>query len=183
MSLLEARDCRHDDDRRDSLRTNVNIGVTTINLPDVALTVRKELLDSGKELTPENYEARFWDVLDERLELCHEVQRIRAQRLSQTKAEVAPILWVDGALARLDPEDTLDKLVHHGYATSSIGYVGLYECVKVVTGESQSQPNGNKFGKRVMQHLNDMCNKWKADEDIAYSVYGTPMWIQWGLAA
>jgi ribonucleoside-triphosphate reductase len=117
----------------------------------------------------------FWELMDERTELCHTVQKIRAERLSNTKAEVAPILWCDGALARLKPEDTLDPLIHNGYCTSSLGYAGLYECVKVMTGESHTQPNGKKFGLRVMQFLNDQCNKWKEEENIDYSVYGSPI--------
>lgn len=139
-----------------------NIGVSTINLVDVALS-------SGGDFD------KFWKLMDERTELCHEAQKIRAKRLSKTKAEVAPILWCDGALARLDPDETLEKLIHGGYCTSSLGYAGLYECVKYMTGESHTQPNGKKFGIKVMQFLNDQCSKWKADEDIDYSLYGAPI--------
>lgn len=132
-------------------------------------------LDNEEELTQENMEKYFWSLMDERTELCHEAQKIRAERLSKTKAEVAPILWCDGALARLNEDDTLNKLIHGGYCTSSLGYAALYECVKVITGESHTQPNGKEFGLKVMQYLNDKCNKWKAEEDIDYSVYGTPI--------
>lgn len=116
----------------------------------------------------------FYEILDKYLEECHEVQRIRAERLSKTKAKVAPILWCHGALARLDPEETLYDLVHHGYMTSSLGYVGIYETTKVMTGESHTSPKGMQFAKELMQHLNDMCNKWKEAEDIDYSPYGAP---------
>ena len=139
-----------------------NIGVSTINLADVALSANG------------NFD-KFWQLMDERTELCHTAQKIRAERLSNTKAEVAPILWCDGALARLNPDETLDKLIHGGYCTSSLGYAGLYECVKVMTGESHTQPNGKKFGLEVMQYLNDQCAKWKAEEDIDYSLYGSPI--------
>lgn len=140
-----------------------NIGVCTINLPDVALTCqRNSCLD-------------FWEELDSRLELCHTVQRIRANRLSNTKAEVAPILWCDGAFARLQPQETLDKLIHGGFCTSSIGYAGLYGCVKVMTGHSHTEPEGKVFGLQVMQHLNDKCNQWKLEENIDYSLYGSPI--------
>ena len=139
-----------------------NIGVTTINLVDVALSAQGDI-------------DKFWKLLDERTELCHKAQRIRAERLSKTKAEVAPVLWCDGALARLDPEETLEPLIHNGYCTSSLGYAGLYECVKVMTGESHTQENGKKFGLEVMQFLNDQCAKWKKAEDIDYSLYGSPI--------
>lgn len=139
-----------------------NIGVSTINLADVALSANGD-------------EELFWKLMDERTELCHKAQRIRAERLSRTKAEVAPILWCDGALARLNPEDTLEPLIHNGYCTSSLGYAGLYECVKVMTGESHTQPRGKEFGLKVMQYLNDQCTKWREAENIDYSLYGTPI--------
>ena len=120
-------------------------------------------------------ESYFWTYLEYYTELCHKAQQIRAKRLSQTKAEVAPILWCDGALARLEPHETLDKLIHNNYCTSSLGYAGLYECVKVITGESHTSPRGKEFGLRVMQFLNDQCAKWKEEENIGYSVYGTPI--------
>ena len=139
-----------------------NIGVSTINLADVVLSANGD-------------EELFWKLMDERTELCHKAQRIRAERLSRTKAEVAPILWCDGALARLNPEDTLEPLIHNGYCTSSLGYAGLYECVKVMTGESHTQPRGKEFGLKIMQYLNDQCAKWKEAENIDYSLYGTPI--------
>ena len=157
-----------------------NIGVSTINLADVALSAEKELLDKhityvDNEQWQRLKEEVFWKLMEERTELCHKAQRIRAERLSRTKAEVAPILWCDGALARLNPEDTLEPLIHNGYCTSSLGYAGLYECVKVMTGESHTQPKGKEFGLRVMQYLNDQCAKWKKAENIDYSLYGSPI--------
>ena len=120
-------------------------------------------------------EKYFWPLMEKRTELCHTAQRIRAERLSKTKAEVAPILWCDGALARLDPDETLDKLVHGGFCTSSLGYAGLYEAVKTITGKSHTEQGGYEFGIAIMEFLNNQCNKWKAAEDIDYSVYGTPI--------
>lgn len=157
-----------------------NIGVSTVNLADAALSAEKELIDNNvtfvnNEQWQEEKEKIFWHLLEERTELCHKAQRIRAERLSKTKAEVAPILWCDGALARLNPEETLEPLIHNGYCTSSLGYAGLYECVKSITGESHTHPRGKEFGLKVMQFLNDQCAKWKAEEDIDYSVYGTPI--------
>lgn len=140
-----------------------NQGVVTISLPDVALSSNKDL-------------ETFWRILDERLELCHKALQLRHERLSHVKAKNAPILWQHGALARLDKDDTIHELLHHGYSTISLGYAGLYECVKYMTGLSHiHDEDGFKFGKAVMQRLNDACNKWKAEEDIDYSVYGTPI--------
>ena len=140
-----------------------NQGVVTISLPDVALSSNKDL-------------ETFWNILDERLELCHKALQLRHERLSHVKAKKAPILWQHGALARLDKDDTIHELLHHGYSTISLGYAGLYECVKYMTGLSHiHDEEGFKFGKAVMQRLNDACNKWKAEEDIDYSVYGTPI--------
>jgi ribonucleoside-triphosphate reductase (formate) len=152
-----------------------NCGVTTINLVDAALSAKKICEDEGLDITQENLEKYFWPLMEDRTELCHKVQQIRAERISKTKAEVAPILWCDGAFARLDKDDTLDKLVHNGYATSSIGFAGLYECVKVITGESHTQKVGKEFGLRVMRFLNAQCDKWKAEENIDYSIYGSPI--------
>lgn len=140
-----------------------NQGVVTISLPDVALSSNKDM-------------ETFWNILDERLELCHKALQLRHERLSHVKAKNAPILWQHGALARLDKDDTIHELLHHGYSTISLGYAGLYECVKYMTGLSHiHDEEGFKFGKAVMQRLNDACNKWKAEEDIDYSVYGTPI--------
>jgi len=140
-----------------------NQGVVTINLPDIALT-------SGKDMDI------FWKVFDERLEICHRALQIRHKRLSKVTSDVAPILWQHGALARLEKGESIHELLHHGYSTISLGYAGLYECVKYMTGHSHTDGGkGREFGLKVMQHLNDACKKWKEEEDIDYSVYGTPI--------
>ncbi|MBR1413975.1 MAG: anaerobic ribonucleoside-triphosphate reductase [Bacilli bacterium] len=140
-----------------------NQGVVTINLPDIALT-------SGKDMD------LFWKVFDERLEICHRALQIRHKRLSKVTSDVAPILWQHGALARLEKGESIHELLHHGYSTISLGYAGLYECVKYMTGHSHTDGGkGRDFGLEVMQHMNDACKKWKAEEDIDYSVYGTPI--------
>ena len=140
-----------------------NQGVVTINLPDVALS-------SGKDME------LFWKIFDERLELCHRALQLRHERLSHATSDVAPILWQHGALARLDKGESIHELLHHGYSTISLGYAGLYECVKYMTGHSHTDNGkGKEFGLEVMEHMNDMCKKWKAAEDIDYSVYGTPI--------
>ena len=140
-----------------------NMGVTTINLADVALS------SNG------NYD-KFWKLLEERCELCHKGLKARIDRLEEVTSDVAPILWQYGALARLEKGEKLHDLIHHGYSTASLGYAGLYECVKYMTGHSHTDgAEGEKFGLEVMQKLNDYCNKWKAEEDIDYSVYGTPI--------
>ena len=140
-----------------------NQGVVTINLPDIALSA-----DGNMD--------KFWKIFDERLELCHRALQIRHKRLSNATSDVAPILWQHGALARLEKGESIHKLLHHGYSTISLGYAGLYECVKVMTGHSHTDNGeGKEFGLKVMQHLNDACAKWKAEEDIDYSVYGSPI--------
>lgn len=140
-----------------------NQGVVTINLPDVALS-------SGKDMD------KFWKIFDERLELCHKALQIRHKRLSNATSDVAPVLWQDGALARLEPGESIHELLHHGYSTISLGYAGLYECVKYMTDHSHTDNGeGKEFGLKVMQHLNDAAKKWKEEEDIDYSVYGTPI--------
>ena len=139
-----------------------NMGVTTINLVDVAFS------SNGKE-------DKFWKLLEERCELCHVGLRARIDRLLEVPADVAPILWRHGAFARLEYGEKLDKLVHNGYSTASLGYAGLYECVKYMKGVSHTDPAGKEFGLRVMQKLNDLCAKWKAEENIDYSVYGSPI--------
>ena len=140
-----------------------NQGVVTINLPDIALSSKKDI-------------NKFWKIFDERLELCHKALQIRHKRLGNVTSDVAPILWQDGALARLKPGESIHELLHHGYSTISLGYAGLYECVKYMTGHSHTDNGeGKEFGLAVMQHLNDACKKWKAEEDIDYSVYGTPI--------
>ena len=140
-----------------------NQGVVTINLVDIALSSDKN-------------EEDFWKIFDERLELCHRALKIRHKRLSKATSDVAPILWQHGALARLDKGESIHELLHHGYSTLSLGYAGLYECVKYMTGHSHTDGGkGHDFGIKVMEHLNDACKGWKAEEDIDYSVYGTPI--------
>lgn len=140
-----------------------NQGVVTINLPDVALS-------SGGDMD------KFWEIFEERTELCHRALRIRHNRLEGTVSDVAPILWQHGALARLEKGETIDKLLYGGYSTLSLGYAGLYECVKYMTGHSHTDGDiGEKFGLEVMQALNDKCTQWKEEEDIDYSLYGTPI--------
>ena len=142
-----------------------NQGVVTINLVDVACTACIEKKDPEK----------FWEVLDERLELCHKALQCRHERLEGTTSDAAPILWQYGALARLEKGETIDKLLHGGYSTLSLGYAGLWECVYEVTGKKLTEPEGEKFGLEVMQKLNDACQKWKEAENIHYSLYGTPL--------
>ena len=139
-----------------------NQGVVTINLPDVALSSNGDF-------------DTFWKLFDERTELCHKALQYRHNRLKGTKSDVAPILWQYGALARLKKGEVIDKLLYDGYSTISLGYAGLYECVKYMTGESHTQAKGQDFGLKVMQALNDKCTKWKAEENIDYSPYGTPI--------
>lgn len=139
-----------------------NQGVVTINLPDVALSSHQD-----KE--------KFWKIFDERLELCHKALRCRHERLLGTLSDAAPILWQYGALARLDKGETIDKLLYGGYSTISLGYAGLYECVKYMTGCSHTDENGTPFAMDVMRYMNDKCNEWKAAENIDYSIYGTPL--------
>ena len=140
-----------------------NQGVVTINLPDVALTADKDM-------------DLFWKVFDERLELCHRALQVRHKRLSKVTSDVAPILWQHGALARLEKGESIHDLLHNGYSTISLGYAGLYECVKYMTGHSHTDNGkGKEFGLEVMQRMNDACKKWKEEENIDYSVYGTPI--------
>ncbi len=139
-----------------------NQGVVTINLPDVALS-------SGGDLD------KFWKIFDERLELCHRALMCRHERLKGTVSDVAPILWQYGACARLKKGETIDKLLYYGYSTISLGYAGLYECVKYMTGKSHTDPSATPFALQVMQHMNDACKKWKEESDIDFSLYGTPL--------
>lgn len=117
----------------------------------------------------------FWSLMEERAELCHKALRLRHERLLGTPSDVAPILWQHGALARLEKGETIDKLLYGGYSTISLGYAGLYECVKYMTGVSHTNDQGKSFGLKVMQFMNDKCNAWKEEENIDYSVYGTPI--------
>ena len=139
-----------------------NQGVVTINLPDVALS-------SGGNME------KFWDIFEERLELCHRALRCRHERLKGTLSDAAPILWQYGALARLKKGEPIDKLLYGGYSTISLGYAGLYECVKYMTGKSHTDPSATPFALQVMQKMNDKCKEWKLAEDIDYSLYGTPL--------
>ena len=140
-----------------------NQGVVTLNLVDVALSS-----DKDPEL--------FWKIMDERLEICHRALQIRHKRLSKVTSDVAPILWQHGALARLKKGESIHELLHHGYSTISLGYAGLYECVKFMTGHSHTDGGkGKEFAINVMKRLNEACNMWKEKEDIDYSVYGTPI--------
>ena len=139
-----------------------NQGVVTINLPDVALS-------SGGSMD------KFWDIFEERLELCHKALRCRHERLKGTLSDAAPILWQYGALARLKKGEPIDKLLYGGYSTISLGYAGLYECVKFMTGKSHTDPAATPFALQVMQKMNDKCKEWTLAEDIDYSLYGTPL--------
>ena len=139
-----------------------NQGVVTINLPDVALS-------SGGNTE------KFWQIFEERLELCHKALRCRHERLLGTTSDAAPILWQYGALARLKKGETIDKLLYNGYSTISLGYAGLYECVKYMTGKSHTDPAATPFALAIMQKMNDKCKEWKTAENIDYSLYGTPL--------
>ena len=139
-----------------------NQGVVTLNLPDIALS-------SGGDME------KFWQIFDERLELCHRALMCRHNRLKGTLSDAAPILWQNGALARLQKGETIDKLLYGGYSTISLGYAGLYECVKYMTGKSHTDPDGEPFALKVMQHMNDACKGWKEKHHIDFSLYGTPL--------
>ena len=139
-----------------------NQGVVTINLPDVALSSHQDM-------------DKFWKIFNERLELCHRALLCRHERLMGTLSDAAPILWQYGALARLKKGETIDKLLVGGYSTISLGYAGLYECVKYMTGHSHTEKEGTPFAMAVMQHMNDKCAEWKAESDIDFSLYGTPL--------
>ncbi len=139
-----------------------NQGVVTLNLVDVALS-------SGGD------QDRFWQIFDERLELCHRALMYRHERLKGTPSDVAPILWQYGACARLKKGETIDKLLYGGYSTISLGYAGLYECVKYMTGRSHTDPNATPFALHIMEYMNDACRRWKAQHNIDFSLYGTPL--------
>jgi ribonucleoside-triphosphate reductase len=140
-----------------------NQGVVTINLPDVALSSKKD-------------EKEFWKIFDERLEICHKALRCRHERLAKITSDAAPLLWQHGAYARLGKGEKILPLLKGGYSTLSLGYAGLYECVKYMTGDSHTDGGkGEEFGLKVMQYMNDKCNKWKKEEDIDYSLYGSPI--------
>lgn len=153
-----------------------NQGVVTINLADVALSALKEYEESKLNLHNTSVESIFWKILDERLELCHRTLRLRHERLKGTVSDVAPILWQHGAIARLNKGEKIDKLLYNDYSTISLGYAALYECVKAITKHTLTDNGiGEKFGLQVMQRLTDKCNQWKEEENIGYSVYGTPL--------
>ena len=139
-----------------------NQGVVTINLPDIALS-------SGKDVE------KFWQIFDERMELCHQALLCRHERLKGTLSDAAPILWQYGALARLEKGEPIDKLLFGGYSTISLGYAGLYECVKYMTGKSHTDPKATPFALEIMDALNAACKKWKAEHNIDFSLYGTPL--------
>ncbi len=139
-----------------------NQGVVTINLVDVALS-------SGRDVK------KFWEIFDQRLELCHQALLCRHNRLKGTLSDAAPILWQYGALARLEKGEPIDRLLYGGYSTISLGYAGLYECVKYMTGHSHTEPEATPFALEVMQHMNDACAGWKKEHNIDFSLYGTPL--------
>ena len=161
-SFLTVEDSQRNADGTHKFYGRFNQGVVTINLVDVACSSKGDM-----EL--------FWKILEERLELCHRALRCRHERLLGTPSDVAPILWQNGALARLKKGETIDKLLFNGYSTISLGYAGLYEMCVRMTGKSHTTPEGKEFAIKVMQKLNDKCAEWKAAENISYSVYGTPM--------
>lgn len=142
----------------------LNKGVCTINLPDVGLSAHKDMNE-------------FWRILDERLELCHKALLWRHKHLLGTKSDAAPILWQHGALARLNKGETIDPLLKNGYSTISLGYAGIYECVMAMLGVSHTTPEGKQFAIEILKHLNDKCDKWNAENNIGFSVYGTPQMI------
>ena len=139
-----------------------NQGVVTINLVDVACSSKRDM-------------NKFWQIFDERLELCYRALMCRHERLKGTPSDVAPILWQYGALARLKKGETLDKLLYNGYSTISLGYAGLYECVRYMTGKSHTDPEATPFALAVMQHMNDACDKWREETNIGFSIYGSPI--------
>lgn len=139
-----------------------NQGVVTINLPDVGLSADHDF-------------DKFWDIFETRLELCHRALRLRHERLKGTLSDASPIHWQHGALARLAKGETIDRLLYNGYSTLSLGYAGLYECVKAMTGKSHTDPEAKDFALAIMQKMNDKCAEWKAAENIDYSLYGTPI--------
>lgn len=163
MGCRSALTVWHDENGKPKFYGRFNSGVVTVSLPDIALS-------SGGDFN------EFWRIFDERTELCHKALKIRHQRLHGTKSDVAPILWQYGAFARLKKGEPIDKLLFGGYSTLSLGYAGLAECVKYMTGHYHCDEGiGEKFGLEVMQALNDKCSQWKIDENIDYSLYGTPL--------
>ena len=163
MGCRSALTVWHDENDKPKFYGRFNAGVVTVSLPDIALSSNGDFDE-------------FWRIFNERTELCHKALKIRHQRLRGVSSDVAPILWQNGALARLKKGEPIDKLLFGGYSTLSLGYAGLYECVKYMTGHSHSDEGiGEKFGFEVMQALNDKCTEWKEAENIDYSLYGTPL--------
>ena len=163
MGCRSALTVYYDEEGNSKFYGRFNSGVVTINLPDVALS-------SGGD------EKKFWEIFEERVELCHKALKCRHERLRGTLADTSPIHWIHGALARLNKGETIDKLLFGGYSTLSLGYAGLYECVKYMTGNSHSDEGvGKEFALKVMHALNDKCAKWREEENIDYSLYGTPI--------
>ena len=153
-----------------------NQGVVTVNLPDIAFSAIKEAQSNNTEYTHEDLVKTFWSVFDSRMEICHRALRARHDRLRAATSDLAPIMWQNGALARLEPGESIEPLLYDGYSTLSLGYAGLYECVKAITGSSHTDESiGRDFGLEVMKKLNEYTKKWKADENIDYSLYGTPI--------
>ena len=152
----------YDKDGKPKFYGRFNQGVVTINLPDIALS-------SGGDFD------KFWQIFDERLELCYRALMIRHNSLKGVKSDVAPILWQHGAIARLKPGETIDKFLYNDYSSISLGYAGLYECIKYMTGESQLEKDGHDFGIKVMQRLNSACEEWKRQTRIGFSLYGSPI--------
>ena len=161
-SFLTVEDSQRNEDGSHKFYGRFNQGVVTINLVDVACSAEGDM-------------DKFWDILDERLELCHRALRCRHERLLGTISDVAPILWQNGALARLKKGEKIDRLLFNGYSTISLGYAGLYEMCMRMVGKSHTDPQARPFALKVMQRLNDKCKEWKEAENISYSVYGTPM--------
>lgn len=152
-----------------------NQGVVTLNLVDVALSALKYYKDRPETFDEKMVLNKFWNILEERCELCHRALQIRHKRLEGTPSDIAPILWQHGALARLEKGETIDELLHGGYSTISLGYAGLWECVFALIGHKLTEEEGKNLGLQIMQKLNDYTAKWKAEENIDYSLYGTPL--------
>ena len=142
-----------------------NMGACSLNLPYIAL-------EAGCDVD------KFWEVLDKYANLAYKAQQVRANRLKNVKSDIAPILWQYGALARLDKGETIDKLLYNGYATISLGYVGLWECVYALTKKKLTDPEGEKFGEVVMNKLNEYTAKWRKEQNMHYSLYGTPEFLR-----
>lgn len=161
-SALTAEEHILDEDGNMKFYGRFNQGVVTINLPDVGLSANKDM-------------DRFWEIFEERLELCHRALRKRHERLLGTKSDIAPVIWQYGGYARLKKGETIDKLLYNGYSTISLGYAGLTECVRAMLGVSHTSDEGHDFAIAIMQKMNDKCAEWRAAENIAYSLYGTPI--------